>query len=103
MTTLTNTLLCAKCLRHRNPAELKESIDGGLLFCKDALDCKTSTEKQGKAYLNVLLIEKERLEVRRGELIQLIAQARHEYNLPDPAQVENDRWLAELKAESGNL
>jgi uncharacterized protein (UPF0212 family) len=71
----------------------------GFLFCPEDAECYERVQQVGKAILAELQLRLEKNNVERSELIQKIKQVRHEYKLTDPAQVEHEKWLADIAGD----
>jgi hypothetical protein len=97
--TQTKTYCCSYCGLERPVSQLVHN-GMGFLLCPEDAECYERSQEQGKAILTELQLRLEKNNVERSELIQKIKQVRHEYKLPDPAQVEHDRWLAEIQGDS---
>jgi hypothetical protein len=94
----TKTYCCSYCGLERPFSQLVHN-GMGFLFCPEEVECYERSQEQGKAILTELQLRLEKNNVERSELIQKIKQVRHVYKLPDPAQVEHEKWLAEIRAD----
>ncbi|MBA3829941.1 MAG: hypothetical protein H0X33_13455 [Taibaiella sp.] len=92
--------ICAYCGAGIDAPDLWQDNYSGFLFCKDAELCQGRVEAYERSKLAALLNEKDRLEVRRVELIGLIKAQRAKLGQVDPAELEHKKWLAEM--ESGD-
>jgi hypothetical protein len=98
-TTSTKTYCCSYCGLERPFSQLVHN-GYSFLLCPEEDECFERVQQVGRGILTELQLRLEKVNVERSELIQKIKQVRHEYKLPAPAQVEHEKWLAEIKADA---
>lgn len=98
MTIILTTTRCHLCGQERDKAELEH--DGrSFITCRDAAQCLDEVQRQGKAYEAAILAELQEINTLREHKINELVRVRHEYNLPDLAEIENRAEMARMQAE----